>query len=233
MRLHALISTLFATWLYGVWLLSLSKQCGHTQGRGNPNLNAFITTASRKVPKTSAPLCVIEVGSADDSTMALNDALHRRCVIPGGRSFDITSYEGIPELAKVAADLWIEHDNVHILSELMITEENIHKYVSPVIDALDDFPGRSFYERLYASTKRDFFHTPPACGAADLVLIDGTRYAHAGIMATLLNGLTHADTVYVIEDNLNVRAELDMHWRLRDVVTEYQWISFRIDGQKP
>ena len=238
-----MLCILFATWLHGVWLLSLPKQCGHSDGPGKSSLSAFIAAALRLVPVSSAPICAIEVGTADGSgtTFALNDALYRRCTPPGGQSFDLTSYEGIPELAKMAADRWAGHDNVHVLNELMITEENIHKYVLPAIDAPDgdDFPGRGFYERLYASSKRDFFHTPPACGVADVVLIDSTRYAHAGIIATLRDGLAHDDTVYVVEDDLNVRAELERHWQLQDLRIEHPsgeqwpWISFRIGGQKP
>ena len=240
MRLQLMLCILFGVWLHGVWLLSLPKQCGHTQGPGNSQLGAFISAALRLVSKTSAPLCVIEVGTADGSgtTMALNDALYRKCIPPGGRSFDITSYEGIPELAKVASERWAGHDNVHIVNELMITEENIRKYVLPAIDAPDgdDFHGRGFYERLYANAKRDFFHTSPVCGPVDLVLIDSTRYAHSGIIATLRNGLVHDDTVYVVEDDLGVRAELEKHWRLRDVLAQHPsgeqwpWIIFRIDN---
>jgi hypothetical protein len=182
------------------------------------------------------------VGTADGSgtTVALNDALHQRCLPPGGRSFDITSYEGIPALAQAATERWAGHDNVHVINELIITQDNIRDFVLPAMIGApegEEFPGRGFYERLYASTHLSFFHTPPVCGLADLVLIDSTRYAHAGIMVTLLDGLVHPDTVYVVENDLGVRAEIEKHWRLRDVEADHPageqwpWISFRIDMQ--
>ncbi len=152
-------------------------------------------------------------------------------------SFDITSYEGISDLAQAAAARWAGNDNVHIVNEQMMTEENIRKYVLPAIDAPegDEFPGRGFYERLYTSSQLEFYHTPPACGAANLVLIDSTRYAHAGIIATLMEQIVHPDAVYVVEDDHGVRAEIEKHWRLRKVRSEHPageqwpWISFQIE----
>jgi hypothetical protein len=51
----------------------------------------------------------------------------------------------------------------------------------------------------------------------------------------------HPDTVFVVEDDLGLRAEIEKHWRLRNVRAEHPdgeqwpWISFRIgkSSQKP
>ena len=228
MRLQFALCIVFGVWVHGVWLLSLPKQCGNTQGGGSSQLGDFIAKAIRVVSKGGAPICVIEVGTA---TVALNHALYERCIPPGGRSFDITSYEGMPEMAQAAASRWEGHDNVHIINELVITRENIQKYVLPAIEgAPDGFPDM----QVYGNMQGNFFLTPPTCGAADLVLIDSTRYAHAGIVATLKEGLVHDETVFVVEDDSDVRAELEKHWKLRDVVTsqpageQWPWIRFRI-----
>jgi len=233
MRLQFLLCVVFGVWVHGVWLLSLPKQCGNSQGGGSSKLGDFITKAIHVVSKGSAPICVIEVGT----TVALNHALYEQCIPPGGHSFDITSYEGMPDMAQAAASRWEGHDNVHIVNELVITGENIEKYVLPAVEGApdgDEFPNKGFYMRVYGNMQGNFFLTPPTCGAADLVLVDSTRYAHAGIFATLKEGLVHDETVFVVEDDSDVRAELEKHWKLRDVVTshpageQWPWIRFRI-----
>jgi len=47
-----------------------------------------------------------------------------------------------------------------------------------------------------------WFNTTPGC-KVDLVLIDSTRFAHVGILATILlaNGLTDASTGFLIEND--------------------------------
>ena len=85
----------------------------------------------------------------------------------------------------------------------------------------------------------------PPC-AADLVLIDSSRYSHPGIIATLLlHNATRPDTVFLVEDDSwlsssgSERLLLQRHWRLAALSSSHPrgemwpWITFRIDGEAP
>lgn len=239
-----------------------ARNCGMTTRPGNSQLSAFIENSLEKVKVNDNPLCVMEVGTADGSgtTVALHHALHSQCSRVGGRSFTITTYEGLPQLARDAKELWKDQASVTVVNELVITDNNIDKYVIPVIEGPEggEFPGTGFYKKLYGATRDNvnrgelggFFKTKPMCGVMDIVLIDSTRYAHAGIIATLLssqsdNGqhLIQPDTVFILENDFwpgshssdgNERRILERYWILRNVTEEHPigeqwpWISFKI-----
>ena len=219
-------------------------------------LASFISKAINLIPGKNEPLCVAEVGTADGggTTVKLFSALYDHCSgVNGSDGFMLHSYEANPSLAKRAKERWIGHrDNVEIICQLVILENLIPDYVINHIEGpeSDSFPGRGFYTRLYTETADrvrsgdlcGFFPFRPAC-VLDLVLIDGTRFATAGIVATLLSlqNLTHPSTVFVVEDDFwapggSERQILERHWRLANVESAHPrgemwpWIFFTVVG---
>jgi hypothetical protein len=156
-------------------------------------LGELIFTAMHMISVESSPLCVVEVGTGFGSgtTVALMDTLYQQCLLTYGRDFHLYTYEGDSQIAKQAADLWAHHPKVTVINENVMDEDLLEPYVLAHIQGPDSdtFPGKSFYERVYATMHHSggsgFLRTRPPC-AADLVLIDSTRFAHAGIVATLL-----------------------------------------------
>ena len=220
------------------------------------DLATFIGKAIHMIPasKTQAPMCIMEVGTAAGAgtTIKLFSALYDQCV-GGGREFMLHSYEGDPALAATAKERWRAHShNVRVTCQLVMHVEFMQRFVIRNIEGpeSDDFPGRGFYTRLYLGTPDrvsrgefcGFFPSPPSC-SPDLVLIDGTRFATAGIVATVLN-LTRPETVFVVEDDFwdipapgSERRILERHWRLVDVEAAHPrgemwpWLMFRVGGE--
>jgi hypothetical protein len=217
-------------------------------------LSDFISKAASMVQNGSSPICAIEVGTADGSgtTMKLFDVLHRRCQGPDGRKFVIYTYEPNYALADKAAERWAKQRNVIVIPEFFMSKEALHDYVIQAIEGPDgdEYPGTGFYEKAYSmipdqiaqDSLGGFLHTKPAC-VADLVLIDSTRYAHPGIVATLLaHNLSRPDTVFLIENDFwappegDERLLLELHWRLADVSSAapagemWPWLIFTIAG---
>jgi len=206
------------------------------------------------IPTSKPTLCIMEVGTAAGAgtTIKLFSALYDQCV-GGGREFILHGYEGDPVLAATAKERWRGHsDNVQVTCQLVMHADLMDKYVIQNIEGpeSDVFPGHAFYTRLYTGTPDrvnrgefcGFFPAPPTMCSPDLVLIDGTRFATAGIVATLLQNLTRPETVFVVEDDFwegalgSERRILERYWRLVDVDAAHPkgemwpWMIFRIAG---
>jgi hypothetical protein len=207
---------------------------------------------------------VLEVGTADGTgtTASLFDALQTECVHSQRRGFRLHTYEVDAAAAGEAQSAWSarscsKHSGcVEVVNEIVLDEAVVDEYIMQQIEGPDSaaYPGKDFYHTFYSTLTRcirtndcgTFFRTVPQC-ALDLVLIDGTRFSHAGIIQTLLRmpGLVRPSTVFVVEDDFWETADtvrggresqiIRRFWNLTDVKVEqpageqWQWVSFRIE----
>ena len=234
------------------------KNCGHNPVNSDGSeFSKLIAKAVSMVHNESGPLCVIEVGTADGSgtTQKLFDVLQKNCENDDGREFVIFTYESDPTLASIAASRWSDQHNVVILCDLVMREDFLVEYVMNSIEGPDgdEYPNTGFYKTFYNGTFNKvangeiggFLRRLPSC-TADLVLVDSTRYAHPGIIATLLSlNLTRPDTVFLIENDFwsspdgDERRLLERRWRLADAVSAapagemWPWLIFRVAGPQP
>jgi hypothetical protein len=172
----------------------LLEQCGPDFQSASSELVELILTAMGMMPVESSPLCVVEVGTGDGSgtTVALMHALYKQCQLAFGRGFHLYTYEGMTSMAQKATDRWAHNPKVTVINEHVMDEDLLDPFVIAHIEGpdSDEYPGKPFHVRGYAAMRRGdfgsgFLRTRPPC-AADLVLIDSSRFAHAGIVATLL-----------------------------------------------
>ena len=238
--------------------------CGY---RGNipppkSQLASFISKALHKIQNDPHPLCVLEVGTADGTgtTISLFDALQANCVRNRQAGFRLYTYEVNVQAAAKAKNLWLSNSCdrnrgcVEIVNEIVLDEAAMDRFIVQQIDGPDSdaFPGKQFYHTFYSNLQHcigtnecgSFFHTIPPC-TLDLVLIDGTRFSHAGIVQTLLQtrGLTSQSTVFIIEDDFwpsesagggSESRILRQFWNLTEVEMVHPdgemwpWVSFRI-----
>jgi hypothetical protein len=163
-------------------------------GLDSSELVELILTVMGMIPVESSPLCIVEVGTGDGSgtTVALMHALYRQCQLTYGRGFHLYTYEGMSSVAQKAADRWANNPKVTVINEHVMDEDLLDRLVLAHIEGpdSDEYPGKSFFARGFAAMRRGefgggFLRTRPPC-TADLVLIDSSRFTHAGIVATLL-----------------------------------------------
>lgn len=196
-------------------------------------------------------VCALEVGTADGrgTTMALTKALDHYCRAHK-RPWTLYGYEGLKKESAQAGSLWQMQQRgpyatrgVHVINELVMTEENLRNWVLPLIDAIpgQTYPGKNFYEATYRNTRHlmregkmgGFFSTLPPCARQagrrlDLVSIDTTRHTNVGVLQTLLSHrVVDEHTVFVMENDiwnsaqrtsLTAAAFVARHAALRDVV---------------
>lgn len=140
-----------------------------------------------------------------------------------GRKWGVVGYEAMPEAAASAAKVWAPFSNVVIVNELMLTQDDLEEWVLPYIEGplQDKYPGKDFYQRFYEATTSQieagslggWFKT--ALCRPHIVLIDSTRFAQIGILATVFrktNSGVDNRTVFVIENDFwedPVRGELN------------------------
>jgi len=169
----------------------------------------------------------------------------------------IHSYEGGKSLFKTAKKHWGSNKRIVLHNELVMTKENLAKYVVANIKGPPgtEWPGRGYYEKYYGGTEEliatgeigGWFATEPPC-KADIILIDGTRFTHAGIVATLLQhkNIWGRDTVWLAENDGGKEASeqeiLESIWKLGGLTVEppspadppsrqdHPWMVFRVDG---
>jgi hypothetical protein len=188
--------------------------CIETPKIEKSTLSHFIHEGLRMVPAKHPPLCVMEVGSADGTgtTVSLRVALEERCRSER-RAWQLYTYEGIPHLARDAEAFWSDDPSVTVVNEFVLGGRGVlDEYVIGNIEGPNgtEFPGKLYYQEVYSHLARELdggFRTNPSCGTLDLVLIDSTRFAHAGIVQTVLQtpNLTTRDTVFVVVKNNRVR----------------------------
>ena len=206
-------------------------------------------------------VCALEVGTSDGrgTTMALTKALDNYCRTQK-RPWTLYGYEGLKKESAQAGSLWQMQRmgavdatrGVHVINELVMTEENLKHWVLPLIDAIPGhgFPGKQFYEATYRNTRHlmregkmgGFFSTIPPCARQagrrmDLVSIDTTRHTNVGVLQTLLlHRAVDEHSVFVMESDywnsaqrtvLTAAAFVARHVALRDVVeypkTGHDW----------
>jgi hypothetical protein len=217
-------------------------------------LSEFISRGLKLIPNSTDPLCVLEVGTADGrgTTVSLFNAMQKKCKQENGREFQLFTYEGLPSLAREAKGFWLNNTNVVVLNELVLDENTINEYIIQRIEGPEGstFPGKGFYQRLYSELRENvksgvfggFFHTRPEC-KLDFVLIDSTRFAHAGIIQTILQAADlKPTTIFLIENDFwppadrNEQSILERFWELTDIVSDHPegeqwpWLLFRIKG---
>ena len=225
------------------------SMCSNVTVQEKSELSHFISKGLRLIPPGGeAPLCVMEVGTADGTgtTVSLYASLQNECRRGGGREFLLHPYEGVSDLAREAEKGWKESPNVKVVNEFVLDKDVIDQFIIKKIEGPDTptFPGKQFYEQFYSNLKSNthnaFFQTKPEC-KLDLVLIDSTRFAHAGIIQTILqSNLTTPTTVFIVEDDFwaDNGSELQVvqqFWRLVEVERahpegeQWPWALFRIE----
>ena len=239
-----------------------SFDCGYSENIPPPKsqLASFISSALRTIQKDQHQLCVLEVGTADGTgtTVSLFNALKASCVRNRQAGFRLYTYEVSAQSVAKAKTLWSANSCesnsgcVEVVNEIVLDETVMDRFITQQIDGPDSntFPGKQFYHTFYSDMQHcigtnecgSFFHTIPPC-TLDLVLIDGTRFSHAGIVQTLLQtrGLTSPSTVFIIEDDFwpsesggSESRILRQFWNLTGVEEAHPagemwpWMSFRI-----
>ena len=212
-------------------------------------LSHFIHEGLRMVPAKHTPLCVMEAGAADGTgtTVSLRVALEERC-----RAWQLYTYEG-GVLARDAEAFWSDDPSVTVVNEFVLGGRGVvDEFIIGNIEGPNstEFPGKPYYQEFYSHLARELdggFRTKPSCGTLDLVLIDSTRFAHAGIVQTLLQtpNLTTRDTVFVVENDFwsdpaagSEQRILERLWNLSSVKTahpmgeQWPWVIFQIIGTK-
>ena len=129
-----------------------------------------------------------------------------------GRKWGVVGYEAMPEAAANAAKLWGPFPNVVVVNELMLAEDDLEDWILPHIEGpfQDSYPGRGFYKNFYEATSSQiesgslggWFKT--SLCRPHIVLIDSTRFAQLGILATVFhrtNAGVDNRTVFVIEND--------------------------------
>lgn len=183
-------------------------------------------------------LCIIEVGTAEGkgTTHALTEVLGQYVGDVGGDSRDyvIHTYEGFKDLFQKARKVWGDDPKVVMHNKLVMTPKNLRDFVIANIRGPPgpQWPGTGYYENYYGGTeklivdgKMGGWFEHPGC-KADLILVDGTRFTHAGILATLLEhgDLWDRDTVWLVENDGGKEASeqeiLESIWRLRGLTVE-------------
>ena len=215
-------------------------------------LTTFITKTLQSIHDNQRPLCVLEVGTADGTgtTVSLFHALHTHCAQRKG--FQLYTYEVDSRNARKARETWSDRECVEVVNEIVLDEAVMDEFIVQQIEGPESasYPGEEFYRTFYSNLKHcigtnscgSYFHTAPPC-TLDLVLIDGTRFSHAGIVESV-RGLTSPTTMFIIENDhwtsesalggseLNI---LRQFWNLTVVETahptgeQWPWVSFKIN----
>lgn len=129
-----------------------------------------------------------------------------------GRRWSVVGYEAMNAAAAKAKKVWAAYPNVQVVRELVLTEDDLEDYILPFVEGpvQATWPGRQFYSTFYEATSKDleagtlggWLQTKPC--QPHMVLIDSTRFAHLGIMATLFHsaniGISNT-TVFVVEND--------------------------------
>jgi len=202
-------------------------------------------------------LCVMEVGTADGkgTTVQLVKALRAYSAAHNNREWHVSTYEGILKLFQSARWEWQQLSTVKVVNELVMSEQNLEMFVYPHIQGPDTdvWPGKHFYRKLYNGTSAQiakgemgaYVRSFPEC-VLDFVLIDSTRYAHLGIIKTIMErqGLTDSETVWLIENDFwdgggDERQILDKALSLEFIAGAHPrgemwpWIYFRVASPGP
>jgi hypothetical protein len=149
--------------------------------------------------------------SAQGTTLSVVDALEEQ-ESTGGRAWRVVGFEAMPAAAQKAREVWADYPNVEVVQELVLTEDDLENYVIPFIEGPEQaaWPGRGFYRNFYGATSAQlasgtlggWLKTKPC--EPDLVLIDSTRFAHLGILATLFHSANVGvdnSTVFIVEND--------------------------------
>ena len=182
-------------------------------------------------------ICAMEVGTAtgDGTTVRFVEALAELCA-RSGRSWKLTSYEAVVSFFEKAEKRWTGQQGLTLINELVMSERNLQNYVLPSIEGPDggsECCSRQHYEEKYSKTKLliqqqvmgAWMTTLPEC-RPQLVLIDSTRFAQVGILATILMAnVTDAATGFLIENDswsAGQRDELKILARYWDLHVEFE-----------
>lgn len=221
------------------------------------SLSELITVARTLIKPGINPICIMEVGTGDGSgtTVSLFNTMLMSCRNESEhRDFRIHTYEGLPSLAQRAVKFWEGERRVTVVNELAILDDTIAKHILPLVTSLSnlDFPGRGFYIHFYNNHNNKVakgiygkhLKTLPNC-TLDLVLLDGARFSHIGVIHTLLSmgNLTSPNTVYLVENdhwtepyNGDQIGVLNTTWSLTDVHRStpsgqmWPWAAFKIQS---
>ena len=229
------------------------ETCIETAKIEKSRLSNFIQEGLKMVSVKHTPLCVMEVGTADGTgtTVSLHVALEEQC-ISERRAWQLYTYEGMPQLALNAKAFWSDDPSVTVVNEFVLDGLGLlDEFIIRNIEGPNstEFPGKQYYQEFYSHLAQKievngaFFHTKPACGKLDLILIDSTRFAHAGIVQTILQtqNLTTQDTVFVVENDFwsvpatgSEQRILERLWNLSNIKTahpmgeQWPWVIFQI-----
>lgn len=221
-------------------------------------LSNLISIGRGLIPQNSQPICIMEVGTGDGmgTTVSLFNTMLTLCRNESNhREFNIYTYEGLPILAERAAKNWKGEQRVTVINELAILNDTIQKHILPEVMSLQDleFPGRRFYINFYNNHNNKvakgiygkYFSTLPNC-TLDIVLLDGARFSHTGVIHTLLSqpNLTTSDTVYIAENDYWTQpyngSQLDIlarTWNVTNIHKDepkgqmWPWMVFRLRQQ--
>lgn len=173
-----------------------------------------------------------------------------------GRDWQVVGYEAMTNAATRARRAWDSYPNVQVVRELVLTEDDLEDYILPFVEGpvQDTWPGREFYSKFYeatsaqveANTLGGWLKTKPC--RPQMVLIDSTRFAHLGVMATLFHSAgvgVGNRTVFVVENDfwmdagrkrntLDVlRENMELEILVDRAVPGEQWPWFVVRGSFP
>ena len=159
-----------------------------------------------------------------------------------GRDWQVVGYEAMTNAATRARRAWEAYPNVQVVRELVLTEDDLEDYILPFVEGpvQDGWPGREFYSKFYeatsaqveANTLGGWLKTKPC--RPQMVLIDSTRFAHLGVMATLFHtagvGVDNR-TVFVVENDFWMDAGRKRN--TLDILRENMQLEILVDRAVP
>lgn len=177
-------------------------------------LAVLVSEAISWVDRSRNPICFWEVGTAEGKGTTLSVVLALEWEQKQtGRGWRVVGYEAMPEAANKARRYWDDFGNVQVVQEFVLTGDDFENYVFPFIEGSEtklEPLNREFYYKFYGATEQQqragtlggWLKTKPC--KPDMVLIDSTRFAHFGILATLFHAAdlgVDNTTVFVMEND--------------------------------
>jgi len=177
-------------------------------------LAVLVSEAISWVDRSRNPICFWEVGTAEGKGTTLSVVLALEWEQKQtGRGWRVVGYEAMPEAANKARRYWDDYGNVQVVQEFVLTGDDFENYVFPFIEGSEtklEPLNREFYYKFYGATEQQqhagtlggWLKTKPC--KPDMVLIDSTRFAHFGILATLFHAAdlgVDNTTVFVMEND--------------------------------
>ena len=202
-----------------LFVLSAARTRSHTPARSHCHVltvrsAVLVSEAISWVDRSRNPICFWEVGTAEGKGTTLSVVLALEWEQKQtGRGWRVVGYEAMPEAANKARRYWDDFGNVQVVQEFVLTGDDFENYVFPFIEGSEtklEPLNREFYYKFYGATEQQqhagtlggWLKTKPC--KPDMVLIDSTRFAHFGILATLFHAAdlgVDNTTVFVMEND--------------------------------